>query len=465
MRWRALAFVSLGVNVLLAAVWLIFPRHPLAGTLSTSAGLGESAENASRTNIVLRRQFFSWQEVESPDYPTYIANLRSILCPEQTIRDIIIADVNTLYARKRATDLVTPEQQWWRSQPDTNVVQAANEKARALEEERKTLLARLLGPNWESGDLVNLPRPSHPGVVLDGPILGSLGGETKQAIQEISAHSEARLQAYLDAQRQQGKGTDSVELAKLRQQTRDDLARVLSPGQLEEYLLRYSQDANNLRTQFGQLRFFDPTPDEFRAVFRATDSVDQQIQLLADSTDPSSVQARQALEAQRENAIRIALGTQRYEEYRMLHDPLYREAVAAAEEAGTPEAVKTIYQVKLAAAGAQDEINADANLTAEQKAIESKQLELDQLKANTLATGQQLPPDSSQQTAPVRRTYTLRPGDTPAVVGMIYGVPENLIRAANPNVDFSRLKPGDAINIPRSALPPVPAPRLAPVGP
>ena len=49
---------------------------------------------------MLRRQLFSWREVESADYATYIANLRDIGCPEQTIRDIIIADVNQLYSRQ-----------------------------------------------------------------------------------------------------------------------------------------------------------------------------------------------------------------------------------------------------------------------------------------------------------------------------------------------------------------------------
>src|SRR2546430_9741862 len=57
--------------------------------------------------------------------------------------------------------------QWWRSEPDTNVVQAAAEKARDLEDERRALLARLLGTAWEAGDLVNLPRPSRPGIVLE----------------------------------------------------------------------------------------------------------------------------------------------------------------------------------------------------------------------------------------------------------------------------------------------------------
>jgi LysM domain-containing protein len=459
MRWRAFALFSLGVNLLLIAVWLVLPRHPFAGSLSASASLDDASASPSRPNVVLRRQFFSWQEVESPDYPTYIANLRNIGCPEQTIRDIIIADVNGLYARKRALELVTPEQQWWRSEPDTNVLQVALEKARVLDEERRNLLTRLLGSSWETGDLVNLPRPSHPGVALDGPVLGALSADTKQAIQDINARSEARMQSYLDAVRQQGKAADPVELAKLRQQTRDDLTRVLAPPQLEEFLLRYSQYGNNLRAELGQLRFFNATPDEFRAIFRSTDSLDQQIQLLADSTDPNSAQTRQALEDQRDNAIKIALGADRYAEYQMLHDALYRQAVLTAQQAGTPDAAQTIYQINLAAASTQNAINDNTNLTTDQKAIELKQLELEQLKANSVAMGRALPPEPPPPQTP-RRTYTLHEGDSPSVVGMIYGVPESAIRAANPGVDFSRLRPGDSITIPRTGLPPIGSPLI-----
>ena len=466
MGWRALALISLGANIVLAAVWLAITSPHAGESASRAQELALSNAANTRTNILLRRQFFSWQEVESPDYPTYITNLRNIGCPEQTIRDIIIADVNALYARRRAIELVTPDQQWWRSEPDTNVLQVALEKSRGLEDERRALLTRLLGPSWESGDLVSLPRPTRQGIVLDGPVLGALPTDTKQALQDINARSEAKIQAYVEAQRAQGKEPDPVELAKLRQQTRDELARVLAPAQLEEFLLRYSQFANTLRSSFGQLEYFNPTPDEFRAVFRATDGIDQQIQLLADSTDPNAVQTRKNLQAQLEDAIKVALGPKRYQEYQLLHDPLYRDAVASAEQAGTPENVQLFYQINLAAASTQDSIRSNADLTTDQKAIELKQLELDQLKANALAMGQQLPPDPNAQPPQVpRRTYTLQPGDSAATIGLIYGVPEAAIRAANPNVDFSRLRPGDSIYIPRTALAPTTAPLTGPGGP
>lgn len=449
MRWRVLAWVSLGVNLVLAVAWLLSARSTRLHQKGTPVGSAMAASSQIKTNLVVRRQLFSWREVESTDYPTYITNLRQMGCPESTVRDIIIAEVNSLFARRRATELVTPAQQWWRSVPDTNVVQAAAEKARALDEERRALLTRLLGPNWESGDMASLPRPSRPGVVLDGPLLGSLAPDIKQAIQDINTRSQARMQVYVDAQKRDGKNADPVELARLRQQTRNELARVLSPAQLEEFLLRYSQEANDLRTAFGQLQFFDPTSAEFRAVFRATDALDQQMQSLADN-DPTADQQRRALEDQRENAIRNALGPERYQEYLLLQDPLYREAVATATAAGTPEAAQTIYAINQAAAAQQNSIRVNPNLTSSQKNIELKQLELDQLRANSVATGQELPPEPSPPPPPVpKRTYVLRQGDSVAVVSMIYGLPISAIQQANPNVDLSKLKPGDSLVIPQ----------------
>jgi hypothetical protein len=453
MRWRALAFGSLGANLLLAAGWFTARNQWAKTSAAEVAEAAKAAQGSSRTNVVVRRQFFSWREVESADYPTYIANLRDIGCPDQTIRDIIIADVNAMFSRRRALELVTAEQQWWRSEPDPAVLQTAAAKSRALEDERRGLLAKLLGTNWESGDIVSLPRPSRPGIVLDGQVLGNLPAETKQAIQEVSLGSQDKLQAYLEEQQRQGKSPDPVEMARLRQQTRLELQKILTPSQLEEFLLRYSQNANDLRSEFGQLRFFNPTPDEFRAVFRATDMLNEQIELLADATDPNSVAQRKSLEDQRDNAIKTALGGKRYAEYQQLQDPVYRDAYALAEQAGTPEAAQTIYEINVATIAEQDRIRANTNLTDQQKTIELKRIELEQLKANTVATGQDLPPEpTTPAQPPTRRTHVIRPGDSLGVVGLIYGLPPGAIRDANPGIDFNRLKPGDSIYIPQSGV-------------
>jgi len=460
MRWRVIGLVSLGLNIALAAGWIASTRREAAKLAAATASSTQTPITSTHTNIVLRRQLFSWKEIESPDYTTYIANLRSIGCPEQTIHDLIIADVNGTFARRRATEVVTAEQQWWRSEPDSNVVRVAVQKLQELEDERRDLLTRLLGPNWEGSDMVSLPRPSRQGVVLDGAVLGTLPTDTKQALQQISLRSADRMQAYLESQRSLGQEPDPVALAKLRQQTRDDLARVLSPPELEEFLLRYSQTATDLRATFGQLKYFDPTPDEFRAVFRATDTIDQKLDLLADATDPSSVQARQALKSQRENAIKVALGPKRYEEYQMLHDPLYQEAVAAAAKAGAPESAAQIYAVNLAAMAEQNLIRSNMFLTSEQRNIELKRLELEQLQATAVASGHALPPEppTPPPTPPVKKFHVSGPGDSIGTIALMYGLPESAIKAANPRVNFNRLKPGEQIIIPRSPFMPPAAP-------
>src|SRR5256885_9474149 len=177
--------------------------------------------------------------------------------------------------------------------------------------------------------MVSLPRPSRPGIILDGAVLGTLPAETKQALQEISQRSQDRMQAYLDEQNAAGNDPDPAEVAKMRRQTRAELEAVLAPPQLEEFLLRYSQDANNWRTTFGELKFFNATPDEFRAVFRATDNIEQQLELLGDADDPNSVAQRKSLEAQKENAVKLALGAKRYEEYRILQHAIFLVTLGA----------------------------------------------------------------------------------------------------------------------------------------
>jgi LysM repeat protein len=455
MRWRVLFLASLGLNLALGIVCVVMAhRRTGAAREGTSTA---SVSSVVKTHVVIRRQFFSWAEVESDDYPTYITNLRDIGCPDQTIRDIIIADINGLFARRLATEVVTPEQQWWRSAPDPAIVRAAAEKARQLNEERRALLTRLLGPSWESGDLASLPRPSRPGIVLDGQVLGAMPVDTKQAVQDISAHAQERLQAYLESQRARGKSPDPVELARLRQQTREELTRTLAPLQLEEYLLRYSQDANDLRAELGQLKYFEATPDEFRNLFRATDAIDQQLQLVGTNSNPNTVAQRNALLQQRENAVKLALGLERYDQYVLLQDPAYREAFEAAQRAGTPNAAQALYQINLATAEQQAAIRANTNLTAEQRAIEMKRAELEQLKANAQALGQEVVPDELQPPkppppAPTMSThpYVLGTGETAATIATAFGVSLQAIQAANPGVKLNRLKPGDTLRVPDS---------------
>jgi hypothetical protein len=451
MHGRRLLIISLVANLLLAValLWGLRKQSVRVRQMKLAA---EQQDVRVKTNVVIRRQFFSWQQVESDDYRKYIGNLREIGCPEQTIRDIIIADVNGLYAKKRATEVVSPGQQWWRSQPDSNVVRAATARIRELEDERRALLTSLLGLGWESGDLVNLPRPSRSSVALDGEVLGVLPDDVKKTVQQIVARFQDQVQDWRESQDGQNGTRDPAALSALNRQLRKDLAQVLSPQQLEEFLLRYSTTAASLRGELGRLKYFDVTPEEFRAIFRANDRMNQQLQGLLGTSDEGSSGQRAAFERQREDAIRQALGRERYAEYRMLQEQTYRDAVASAQQANSPASTPTLYEINQATAEEIARIHANESLTDAQRAIELKRTELEQLKAAAAALGEDLPPEPVPITTSPRQppgaAHLLGPNETVNSIALLYGISPAELRSANPSLNMDRLKAGDSVNIP-----------------
>ena len=360
MRARVIIPLSIALNIILGVMlWqaLRFPFLESSTLVTHRPKVSESATN-STPKVVVRRQFFNWSEIESDDYPTFIANLRRIGCPETTIRDIIVADVNQLFAQRRAQEVVTAESEWWKSEPDLNATESALKKMAELEKERTDFLAKLLGPNWN----INFTQVSSPGTVaLDGPVLGKLDPDTKLKVEEIAATSGRKSIEYVEAQRAAGKPLDPAEMARLRTEQRAELAKVLTPDQLEEYLLRHSAEAEQLR---DQLRGFDATPDEFRAIFRARDQIDNEIQLRYSGNDPATVRARQELEQKRDSAVAAALGPDRSTLYQATADPLFREAQFVAQQSGaTPEKVLPLYQVQVLGARERARIAADTSMT------------------------------------------------------------------------------------------------------
>src|SRR5207247_1812874 len=91
---------------------------------------------------------FTWRQIESEDYKQYIANLRNVGCPEQTIRDIIIADVNKLYAAREAPLKPKPSTSGKSAQTQVAISADELEKRRQLREiqmEKRSVLKELLG--------------------------------------------------------------------------------------------------------------------------------------------------------------------------------------------------------------------------------------------------------------------------------------------------------------------------------
>src|SRR4030095_793699 len=95
------------------------------------------------------------------------------------------------------------------------------------------------------------------------------------------------------------------EFAQLEQSRQADVASLLRPQELEDFLMRQSEVSNRLRKQ---LEAFEPSEEEFRRVFRL------EKQFFAGH--PIGEQFPPVAQAQHDQALKVALGEQRYEEYK-----------------------------------------------------------------------------------------------------------------------------------------------------
>jgi hypothetical protein len=212
-------------------------------------------------------------------------------------------------------------------------------------------------------------------VQLTGPVLGNLSPQLHNQVQEICGDSISRHQAYFWERANQGQPLNNVEMANLREHTRSELRKILGPLEVEEFVLRYSHNASQLREE---LRAMDPTPDEFRKVFRAIDPLDHQMQMEFGGVEAMSEKQRERYQKDRESAIRDALGTARFQAYLLTKDPLYRQAQMTALQYGAPKAILPIYEMAKVSESKRQKILRDATLSPQQRIDALNALNLEQ---------------------------------------------------------------------------------------
>lgn len=462
MRWRVFLGLSLIANLILAMGWLA-ARRP---TPASEVPLAEAADSITATNtkiaVIVRRQFFSWQELESQDYPTYIKNLRAIGCPEQTIRDIIIADVTQMLREKYPWQLtrLIPNPKWWTNHRDPNT--EADDGPQNMWAERAAILTQLLGPDWDKRPqaAANSPLNRILATLELNPILQGLPADKKQLLTAVLSQSPT-----WDG----GLGTglihglrDPAKAAAAEKARWDKLAEALSLDQLEAAKLHFSAHAEELREELDALPGFDTQPEEFRQIFRNTEAIEAQLAALTGRDDEAANQQRAALNAQREAAIRNSLSPQRYELYARLSDPAYLNVLETLGDAkATPESIALLYAINREHDAEQERIENDPNLTDTQREIELKRLELEQLKAAALVRGEELPDEPSQQPTPrpePMKSHNVRPGEGLEQIASVYGISPETLRTANPTLNFDKLPAGTKVNVPLRYVYPLPPP-------
>lgn len=368
-RWQAgLLFASAVVNIVLViALWLTWQSDsPLAVTLVRPPTV-TNVFRPVRTNLVVQARSVRWSDIESTNYFAYISNLRAFGCPEPTIRDLITAEIDQLFADRAAREIVSPLHQWWRARPDADLVRLADQQRQALELERRNLLEALLGPGSEAA-IAESHRAANP-TPLDGPVLGALDAGERLQVREIEARRREQLQALGGGDPDAPPAPpDPAEVARIEARTRTELARVLSPEQLEEYLLRYSRTAAQLRQQ---TREFAPSQEEFRSLFRAVDPLNQALAALGDDPSEEADKQRVQMLALRQAAIEDTLDPQRHAEYQLSQDPAFIAMRETAARFELPETkVVPLYEIDQVTREERARILNDSSLTPEEQSTQ-----------------------------------------------------------------------------------------------
>jgi hypothetical protein len=302
---------------------------------------------------------FSWHSIESADYREYVRNLRAIGCPEQTLRDIVIAAVTKMFAPREQPlkAMLTNEQSF------SSILQVYEQRAKELEV-RKQLRAVQLEKNALLQELV--------GVQLPVDILRAVNSRSYEAFEaafnalpqgprEVVRAIQEKYWQDSDALSGKYRGTNVnsnwrtpeylAEYTKLNQQRRAALAQAMTPTQMEDYEMRITDTGIDMRSQFAQMSVSE---EEFRKIFRARREAESPYgggNLTTGGIEYDAagnpIDGGQQRRAKLQDEIKAALGEERYAQYQKSSDYSYQTLSRLGERYGlAPDAIDEAYALQ-----------------------------------------------------------------------------------------------------------------------
>jgi hypothetical protein len=329
-----LCAASLAANAVLASRW---------GRAPASTEVASHGATSRRPAAVAdgRIDPETWTELAGIGDPAdYVARLRALGYPPSIVRALVRARLTEQYAdRLKAISDAIADQPYWRGAA-YNIDPKITAAQRAIYREINAAMRQLVGPdflNASDADRLSLRRR-----------FGDLAPEKIDALQQITSDynemiSEIRLAA-------RGTGFTSVmlpddreKLAYLEREMRSDLAKQLTPEEMDAYDLRNGRTGSALR---ASLAMFEPTEQEFLAIYRLQKSVDDRLpptELLTPEQRRERSEAIKALTTQ----IAATLGPERFAEYEKKTDTAWQNNQRFANEFSlAPEAVEKLYAIQ-----------------------------------------------------------------------------------------------------------------------
>jgi len=315
----ALLVLSLVANG--ALYWQLVAAGDKPATVSSPSSPTASGSSASVTDTPIEEALAAktesarvaqiWSGLQGSDLTTLVEKLRAAGFSPAMIRAIVAARIQEQFsARRKALVSQQEEQPYWKVRQRYFTDPKTMSALRDLGREQSNLLKQLLGPDGGSDSEEMLASQRRQ--------FGDLPRSKVDQLQTIiSDYGELRGQIYATAN-----GVmlpeDREKLQLLEREQHTDLAALLTPQELENYELRSSSTANNLREQ---LTLFNPTEDEFRSLFKLQQAFDEKYGSAGTVTSAEQYRQRQTAQKELIDQVKTVLTPDRAETYRQATDP------------------------------------------------------------------------------------------------------------------------------------------------
>lgn len=335
--------ISIAANVVLVAALVrnVFPEK------STSATAAQPAVTSALKPSAQELAAGAWAEVSGGDLAAQVERLRAEEFPPSVIRAIMAAQIREKFAaRRKALEAADAETPFWIANRDPKV----QAEQRALAREEQKALRDLLGPDAEQGTHATLRRmlPDLPAEKIDQVAQIRERYDTQRS--ELYSNSGGRLLP-----------DEQQKLADLEKSFRAELATVLSPQELEDYELRASRTASQLRYT---LAAFDPSEQEYRALFRLQQAFDEQFAGYSPGSSPEQMRARREAQQKLAEDIKATLGPERYADYQRATDYNFRRTTEVIARLNLPpETANDLYAVQRSVQDRANELRRAAETT------------------------------------------------------------------------------------------------------
>lgn len=302
-----------------------------------------------------------WTDLQKTDPKTWAERLRAAGFPASIIRELIAAQLRQQFSARRKALLAQQEEKpFWKGSGFYFMDPKITAGLRDLGREQSALLKQLLGPDADPGN-EEMQAYQH-------RQFGDLPRGKVEQLQSITAdYNDLRNQVYATAN-----GVmlpeDREKLVILEKEQRADLAALLTPEELENYELRSSSTANSLRSQ---LTLFNPSEDEFRAIFKLQKAFDDKYGSANTITSGEQYQQRQAHQQELTDQINAVLTPDRLDLYKQAVDPAYQmvnRLVARLEL--PPSAATEVVAVQKDVTARANAIRSDRSLAPELKSLQ-----------------------------------------------------------------------------------------------